>query len=148
MRHARPDYDRFQDPLGKIPEDEPVFLIRGQDKSAPATLRYWALQNEKNGGDPELTKTTLEHARLMLEWQRQQGCKPADLRHRCPQTCPHGDRCTLEAGHEGGCNHRGCDCNEPDSPSRATEHHIDPAGKVAGKITRDPETRTYNRTEE
>lgn len=30
---------------------------------------------------------------------------------RCPSTCPHGDRCTLEAGHEHGHNHR-CDCNE------------------------------------
>lgn len=33
MRHARPDYDRFQDPAGLIPEDE-VILIRGQDQAA------------------------------------------------------------------------------------------------------------------
>ena len=35
---------------------------------------------------------------------------------RCPLACPHGDRCTLPRGHEGGHNHRGCDCNEPDQP--------------------------------
>lgn len=86
MKHARPDYDRFQDPAGKIPEDEPVFLIRGQDKSAPAALRYWAIQNEKNGGDPELTRNALDHARLMLEWQKEHGAKPADLRHHPGET--------------------------------------------------------------
>jgi uncharacterized protein YukE len=32
---------------------------------------------------------------------------------RCGWQCPHGDRCTLEHGHAGGCNYRVCDCNEP-----------------------------------
>jgi hypothetical protein len=32
---------------------------------------------------------------------------------RCTSACPPGDRCTLDAGHGGGHNHRGCDCNEP-----------------------------------
>lgn len=31
MRHAREDYNRIQDPAGKIHEDEPVFLMRAQD---------------------------------------------------------------------------------------------------------------------
>lgn len=40
------------------------------------------------------------------------------LRHgsptdRCPMVCPHGDRCRLEAGHEHGCSHTYCTCNEP-----------------------------------
>ncbi len=39
MKHARKDYDRIQDTVGKIPENEPVFLIRGQDLAAPAALR-------------------------------------------------------------------------------------------------------------
>ena len=37
MKHARSDYDRIQDPDGKIPANEPVFLIRGQDVCAYAT---------------------------------------------------------------------------------------------------------------
>ena len=41
MKHAREDYNRIQDPAGKIPENEPVFLLRGQDKFAPATLEFW-----------------------------------------------------------------------------------------------------------
>ena len=34
MKHARDDYNRIQDPAGLIPADEPVFLLRGQDKLA------------------------------------------------------------------------------------------------------------------
>lgn len=40
MKHARPDYDRIQDPAGIIPEDEPVFLLRGQDRYAAPQLRH------------------------------------------------------------------------------------------------------------
>lgn len=78
MKHARPDYDRIQDPSGKIPDDEPVFIIRGQDLAGPATLRYWAMQNEKRHGDPSLTAAANAHARAMEEWQRYHGGKPAD----------------------------------------------------------------------
>ena len=42
MKHARDDYAHIQDPSGKIPEDEPVFLLRAQDMSAPKTLNVWA----------------------------------------------------------------------------------------------------------
>ena len=45
MRHARPDYNRFQDPENLIPQDEPVLLLRGQDKLAPKTLRYVGRRN-------------------------------------------------------------------------------------------------------
>ena len=33
---------------------------------------------------------------------------------RCGSTCPHGDRCRLEVGHELGHNHA-CECNEPNT---------------------------------
>lgn len=42
MIHARKDYNRIQDPENKIPENEPVFLLRGQDELAPDTLRQYA----------------------------------------------------------------------------------------------------------
>ena len=32
MIHARDDYNRIQDPAGKIGHDEPVFLLRAQDR--------------------------------------------------------------------------------------------------------------------
>ena len=68
MVHARKDYNRIQDPEHKIPEDEPVFLIRGQDKSAPATLRFWAAENLRNGGDPEASRLAVEQAGRMAAW--------------------------------------------------------------------------------
>lgn len=78
MKHARPDYARIQDPSGKIPEDEPVFLLRAQDSAAPETVRRWAVLNEERGGDPALTRQALDHARAMEEWQSFHGMKPAD----------------------------------------------------------------------
>lgn len=41
MKHAREDYNRIQDPAGLIPEDEPVFLLRGQDMFAPELVLAW-----------------------------------------------------------------------------------------------------------
>ena len=76
MKHARKDYNRIQDPDGKIPDDEPVFLIRGQDASGPATVRAWADFNDLAGGDPELSRLAREHAKLMDRWPTK---KPADL---------------------------------------------------------------------
>lgn len=79
MIHARDDYQRIQDPASKIPEDEPVFLLRAQDAAAPDTLRFWAGRNLIVGGDRALSDKAMEHADLMERWQRETGCcKPAD----------------------------------------------------------------------
>lgn len=79
MIHARDDYNRIQDPARKIGADEPVFLVRAQDKSAPATLRFWAEENHRNGGDAALSELAEAHADAMEEWQRNHFNKPADL---------------------------------------------------------------------
>jgi hypothetical protein len=76
MLHARDDYNRIQDPAGLIPADEPVFLLRAQDKVAADTVLYWAEMNEEAGGDPELTKLAHEHVQKMRAWAKK---KPADL---------------------------------------------------------------------
>lgn len=47
MIHARQDYQRIQDPQSKIPADEPVFLLRAQDKTAAAVVRYWIRLNKR-----------------------------------------------------------------------------------------------------
>lgn len=70
MKHARADYDRIQDPENKIPENEPVFLLRGQDKFAPALLLRWASELRLSGGNPEMARMVEEHAQLMIEWQK------------------------------------------------------------------------------
>lgn len=56
MKHARPDYDRIQDPASLIPEDEPVFLIRGQDRAGAATVRAWAAHARLLGASDKIVR--------------------------------------------------------------------------------------------
>ena len=76
MKHARRDYNRIQDPAGKIPVDEPVFLLRAQDVTAAAIVREWADLNERLGGDPQAIRMARNHAALMQAWD---GRKLADV---------------------------------------------------------------------
>lgn len=61
MLHARPDYqDRIQDSAKLIPEAEPIFFLRAQDRTGAATVRFWVREQKKllaadrkaNGGNP------------------------------------------------------------------------------------------------
>lgn len=71
MKHARDDYNRIQDPAGLIPEDEPVFLLRGQDKFAAETLRYYAyLVQHSRDPDVGIILRTEEQAREMDAWPK------------------------------------------------------------------------------
>lgn len=79
MIHARDDYNRIQDPEGKIPDDEPVFLIRAQDAAAVETVMHWAKVNARVGGDPLLSAMAAKHALRMDAWQQTHKKKPADL---------------------------------------------------------------------
>lgn len=79
MKHARDDYNRIQDPENKIPEDEPVFLLRGQDIHAPDALRMYANSVERNGGDPEVVQRTRDQAVLMCQWQINHKRKSPDI---------------------------------------------------------------------
>ena len=79
MRHARPDYNMIQDPTGKIPQDEPVFVLRGQDLTAPDTLRYWAAHAHRNGAADDIVLLALNQAREMEKWQRLIARKTPDL---------------------------------------------------------------------
>lgn len=79
MKHARPDYNRIQDPAGLIPDNEPVMVLRGQDIAAPAALRAYATAAATAGASDELVLTVLKHARAMEEWQRLVARKTPDL---------------------------------------------------------------------
>lgn len=79
MKHAREDYNRIQDPEGKIPENEPVFLIRAQDVTAPAVVRYWALRAREMGAAKNITETAYAQAEAMVQWQREHGIKIPDM---------------------------------------------------------------------
>lgn len=67
MIHALQKYNtRVQDSASIIPNDEPVFLLRAQDKHAANTVRHWAmLVAEKN---PEMAKLAVNHAAKMDKW--------------------------------------------------------------------------------
>ena len=79
MKHARKDYDRIQDPDELIPDDEPVFLLRGQDVLAPELLRHWAVQLLLNGGSGVMAEMVIWHAREMEDWQKEHKQKLPDL---------------------------------------------------------------------
>lgn len=79
MRHAREDYERIQDPEGLIPDNEPVFVIRGQDRAAPDTLRAYALKAASLGASDELVNAVRHHAMEMEKWQMEHGSKVPDL---------------------------------------------------------------------
>lgn len=76
MLHARPDYQRIQDPDGLIPADEPVFLLRAQDQTAAEVVRYWAELNEKAHGHSRLTRLAREHADRMDAWPQKKRADP------------------------------------------------------------------------
>jgi hypothetical protein len=70
MRHAREDYERFQDPAGLIPDDEPVFLIRGQDQIGATVVQVYALFAELAGADPDLVQRCRDQADRMANWPK------------------------------------------------------------------------------
>jgi hypothetical protein len=79
MIHARSDYRQIQDPSGKIPADEPVFLIRAQDRVGPAAVAEWARLAADAGAGPDIIQKAFAHVSLMMAWQRKHGCKVPDL---------------------------------------------------------------------
>lgn len=97
MKHAREDYNRIQDPAVGDPslltpgataigEDEPVFLLRAKDVTAPEAVRDWArrLQQATRGTDrwqeaQRMFLAAMEHARRMEDWQLEHGSKVPDM---------------------------------------------------------------------
>ncbi|OGM08859.1 hypothetical protein A2Z67_02520 [Candidatus Woesebacteria bacterium RBG_13_36_22] len=79
MKHAREDYNRIQDPAGLIPDDEPVFLLRGQDILAPDLLRTWAIQLLAKGGSGIMAEMVMKWSKKMTEWQEKHKAKLPDL---------------------------------------------------------------------
>ena len=67
MLHARDDYNRIQDPDGKIPKDEPVFLLRAQDELACIAVAFYADLCAKHQA-PEVAAKAWVHANKMREW--------------------------------------------------------------------------------
>lgn len=75
MEHARDDYSNIQEivtngTIRRIPLDEPVFLIRGQDVVSGDAVRAWADLAEASGADPEIIKIARFQAEKMDAWPK------------------------------------------------------------------------------
>lgn len=79
MKHCSDKYSHIQDTKGMIPADEPVFLLRGQDKYAPELLILWAAKLRFDGGEPELEQLVEKQAQAMLDWQKNVKVKKPNL---------------------------------------------------------------------
>ena len=79
MKHARKDYDRIQDPAGLIPKDEPVFLIRAQDKVGATAVHHWADLAAFAGADIRIVESARQQAAEMLKWHEAHGSKIPDM---------------------------------------------------------------------
>ena len=70
MKFTREDYNkRIVDTAEKIPQDEPVFLLRAQDIHSPSTLRFYAKLVEESG-NIKMAEELYNHARQMVVWQK------------------------------------------------------------------------------
>lgn len=70
MKLGRQDYDRIQDPAMLIPKDEPVFLLRAQDKCAAATVLFWANMAMNLGAKPVIVSLARQQAERMEKWRK------------------------------------------------------------------------------
>jgi hypothetical protein len=64
-------YGQVTTERGTIAPDEPVFVIRGRDMSAPDAIDAYASAAALHGADDELVSVVHERAEAMREWQRQ-----------------------------------------------------------------------------
>lgn len=72
MLHAREDYNsRIQDSAGKIPADEPVFLLRAQDRFAATVIVAWLTLNRAlPDHDKEALDSVEKHLELFRQWPK------------------------------------------------------------------------------
>lgn len=55
--------------LENIPDDEPLFLVRGQDRLAPGLVRYWAGAAKARGAKPSTVQSAYDSAAAMERWK-------------------------------------------------------------------------------
>lgn len=70
MIHANSKYNVIHDHGELIPEDEPVFLLRAQDKCASDSVRNWAVLMAHSGAKADIIDAAYAHASLMDQWAK------------------------------------------------------------------------------
>jgi hypothetical protein len=81
MIHARADYNRIQDPEGKIGADEPVFLLRAQDQNFVYMLQYYRqiVMADPVVVDWKILTAIDEQIARAEAWQAEHGVKRPDI---------------------------------------------------------------------
>jgi hypothetical protein len=64
--------------LQKAADDEPIFVLRAQDQTAPGIVRAWARLAETLHAPAAKVREAHALADRMLEWQERHGCKVPD----------------------------------------------------------------------
>lgn len=86
------------------------------DVPITATLVFHAPEDAQRFVDRVLgVEDRTERDAYRAELERLREVAASYLRGRIPQctsTCPHGDQCTRDSGHDGGHNHRICGCGD------------------------------------
>ena len=54
-----------------IPDDEPVFILRGQDKCTPQVVRQYAESAQRSGSPTEHHASARRQADAIDEWQKE-----------------------------------------------------------------------------
>lgn len=70
-RVGDPSYDKAE-------LDEPIFVLRAQDRCAPGAVRDWAARAKVQGASPEKVQGALDTAADMEAWQKIHGAKVPD----------------------------------------------------------------------
>lgn len=71
MRHLRRDDDGIQDASGKVPEGEPVFLLRAKDPIASSMVAQWAYAQMTAGADDDLVARVFDWSAEMARYHRE-----------------------------------------------------------------------------
>jgi hypothetical protein len=80
MHHACSDHYRLQDPTGLIPDDEPVFLLRGHNRHLPAVLAFYQeLVGRDSEVAPDLVRMVGVQRARVIRWQHAHGRKSPTL---------------------------------------------------------------------
>lgn len=56
--------------LNKAGDDEPIFVLRGQDRAAPGAIRQWAERAKRMGCPTEKWQEAMDCAMAFEEWGR------------------------------------------------------------------------------
>lgn len=78
-KFGRADYKNWLSVATAIPDDEPVFILRAQDKFAPETILAYCEQIQAAGGETEIVGSAIRHADRFRAWQKENYHKLPDI---------------------------------------------------------------------